>query len=451
MLVVGAFGITRPGLWGDEFATWGSVALPWSRAVDLLDHYDAVMAPYYAFLHGWTRVFGLSDLSLRFPSLLAMAGAASLVGATGARLSGPRVGLIGGVVFALLPGVSRYAQEARVYALAVFAATLATYLLVRAVREPVWWRLAWYGAGVALLGLTHGVALLLLLAHGAVVLGWHRRLLSAWLGATGAGILAALPVLWAGFGQRDQIAWIARVHFEVWLYLEIGLGLAWALIALLALAGRPLRPPAAWYLLWAVAPLAGMALTSLVMPLWVPRYLMFMLPAWALLAAAGLARLRPVWMIVGVALIAVLGSWMHVYVRSPSGHEGADTQALARIINDGYQAGDAVAFGADDGRAGCCTWVPRDTLAHYIPGHRRPADVFAVRPQRMDGRLAAVECADPAACLGAPPRLWVVRLGERADPLAGLGAGKEGLVRQRFQVERVWHPTGFTVALLTAR
>jgi mannosyltransferase len=326
---------------------------------------------------------------------------------------------------------------------------LATYLLVRLLREPSGWRVVGYGAGVALIGLTHPVALLLLLAHAAVVTGWHRARLADWMAAAGAGTLVALPVVLAGTRQRTQVSWIDRVDFPVWLYLEGGLGLAWGLIALLALAGRPHRAPTATYALWALAPLAGLVLASQAFPLMVPRYLLFTLPAWALLAGVGLARLRPVWMVVGVVLIGLLGAENQVYIRSTNGHEGTDTRGLARVIEEGYRPGDAVVFGTDDGQTGCCTWVPRDTLAHYVSPGRRPADVFAVRPQRTGGQLAAVECTDPAACLGSPARLWVVRLGDRPDPLAGLGVGKETLVRQRFRVEEVWRPSGFTVALLT--
>lgn len=77
---------------------------------------DAVLAPYYALVKVWTAVAGSSDLALRLPSLAAMIGAAGLVGALGARLAAPRHGLLAGLLFAVLPSATRFAQEARPYA-----------------------------------------------------------------------------------------------------------------------------------------------------------------------------------------------------------------------------------------------------------------------------------------------------------------------------------------------
>src|SRR6185312_2573237 len=52
------------------------------------------------------------------------------------RLAGARAGLVAGLVFALVPSVSRFAQEVRFYALATLVATLATLLLLRALDRP---------------------------------------------------------------------------------------------------------------------------------------------------------------------------------------------------------------------------------------------------------------------------------------------------------------------------
>jgi mannosyltransferase len=44
--------------------------------------------------------------------------------------------------------------------------------------------------------------------------------------------------------------------------------------------------------------------------------------------------------------------------------------------------------------------------------------------------------------------VWVVRIGALDDPLAGIGVNKETVLRDHYQVEALWHPTGLTVALL---
>jgi mannosyltransferase len=80
--------------------------------------------------------FGTAEVVLRLPSLLVMTAAAAGVAALGRRLHSPRAGLLAGLVFAVLPEVSRYAQEGRSYAFVLACAVLASYLLVRALDEP---------------------------------------------------------------------------------------------------------------------------------------------------------------------------------------------------------------------------------------------------------------------------------------------------------------------------
>ena len=109
-------------------------------------------------------------VALRLPSVLAMAGAAGLTAVLGRRLFGAPAGLLAGLLFAVLPGTSRYAQEARPYALVTLFAVLAMVLLVRALDRPGRLRGSFYAAAVAGLGLAHLLALSLLAAHAVVVL-----------------------------------------------------------------------------------------------------------------------------------------------------------------------------------------------------------------------------------------------------------------------------------------
>ncbi|MGN9916995.1 glycosyltransferase family 39 protein [Micromonospora palomenae] len=190
-LIVGLYGIGHAQPWRDELATWSAVTRPLGDLLRLTGTVDAATGPYYVLMHGWVRIFGDSATALRLPSALAMAGAAGLTAVLGRWLLGTRAGLLAGLLFAVLPGTSRYAQEARPYALASLFAVLATLLLVAALRRPAWTRWAGYATAVAALGLTHLLALTLLAAHAAVVLvAW-------WRGPTAAG-LAPPPAPAAG-------------------------------------------------------------------------------------------------------------------------------------------------------------------------------------------------------------------------------------------------------------
>src|SRR5262249_36770733 len=53
---IATIGLSRPGLWTDELATWGMATAPWSELWPVLRYVDAVLAPYYVFMHLWVSV-----------------------------------------------------------------------------------------------------------------------------------------------------------------------------------------------------------------------------------------------------------------------------------------------------------------------------------------------------------------------------------------------------------
>ena len=446
--LIGAIGLGRPALWTDELQTWGMSVTPWGELWPIMRWVDAVLAPYYVLTWTWTAVAGDSDVALRLPSLISMAGAAGLVGAIGGRLSGPRVGLLAGLVMAVLPATTRFGQEARPYALTAFGAALATYALVRVVERPAWLRLAAYAGAIAFTGLMHEIAILVLAAHAWYVIAFHRPLAARWLVASVAGTVPLAPIVWLGLAQRNQVAHIQPVGlYSAEPYLRVVLGgiLVGLLVLVLASFSLPLRRPAALYTAWAVVPCLALVLVSLGVPMFLPRYLVFTLPAWALLAGTALARLRLPWAIVALCGLLALGATAHAEIRQPDGHEGEGTRQAAAIVSALSEPGDGIVYAASEPGGG---WTTRDLVAHYVAADRRPDDLLLTRPPRTDGQLLAGECPEVSRCLGDAARLWVVRLDRLDDPLAGLGPEKETILRANYRVDRMWTPGELTVALL---
>jgi mannosyltransferase len=330
--LIAATGLGRPGLWTDELATWGMATTPWSQFWWVLRFVDAVLAPYYVLMHVWVSVLGDSDLALRAPSLLAMVASAGLIGVLGARLAGRTPGLLAGLVFAVLPSTSRYAAEARPFALTVLAACVATWLLLRAWDRPGLLRWTAYGLAVAVLGWLHMVAVLLVASHTWVTAAWRRELWWRLAIAAGAGVIAVAPILLYGVRQRHQVAYIPPVSVYTAIpYAQVvfgGVGLA-VLVALLGLFGLPLRFPSAVFTGWAVVPPLALIAVSAVLPMFLPRYLVYTTPGWALLAGVALARLPVPWVVVAMVAIAGLGVPAQVSMRTAGGHEQA-THQLAR-------------------------------------------------------------------------------------------------------------------------
>jgi mannosyltransferase len=452
---IGWWKLATPGLSEDELATWGMVSIGWGDFRSVLSNVDATVGPYYALLRVWVSLVGDSDLLLRLPSVLFGAGAAAVISGIGIKLAGRRVGLAAGLIFALLPGVSRYAQDARPYALVMLAAAWSTYVVINLVERPRFRTYIWYTVSVLVLGLAHVVALLLLLAHVLLVVRVRRswRALFGWLGAVLIGVSPALPMLYLGRTQSGgQIGWIPPLSWgrltETPDRLFGATILAGAVIAL-ALTALSLRPPAQAVTLWALVPAAGLAAAALVTPLWVPRYLLFVLPAWALLAGLAVRRLTLLRGLVAVLGIGALAIPAQTAIRTVYGHDYA-SRDISLVIKANRLPGDAVLFGpfADGDQR-----TSRDAFMRYLAADQRPLDKLMVQPPRSRGSLGAQECPDAEipSCFGNPARVWVIRKGSYSNAMQSIGAAKEQLLRQNFVQSKIWPLKGFTVALYTRK
>ncbi|SCF08117.1 Dolichyl-phosphate-mannose-protein mannosyltransferase [Micromonospora viridifaciens] len=274
-----------------EVAAWRAATSSWP---DVLRSGDVTVAPYHLLIRAWAEAFGTSELALRGPSVLAMTAAAALVATTASRLFGPGTGLLAGAIFALLPTSARYAQEAQPYALTLFAAVLATSLLVPATERPTLRRLAAYGGAVVLLGLCHVVALLLLVGHGWTVLAFRRGTAVRWLAVAVAGSLPAAALLWSALRHGTWLGPVSDPNLPLLAELPgqlFGRTALGAVLLGLALFSLPLRHSVAIYTAWAAVPPLVLLLVAQAAPIWEPRYLLFTLPAWATLGAVALARL----------------------------------------------------------------------------------------------------------------------------------------------------------------
>ncbi len=449
--VVSIFRADRPGLWADELATWGMTTVPGGSLWGLLQSTDLVNGPYYLVMWAWSELLGNSDLALRLPSAIAMTVAAALVAVLGSRFGGPRVGLLAGLLFAVLPATSRYGQEARVYALVVCVAALSTLLLTRALERPRFSRFLPYLLSVAVLGLLNVVSLMLLVAHGLMVLILLRRTFVGWLASAVVGAAPGAALLYLSLGQRGQVSWIAPATVRSLAGLPdelFGMTAVGGCLVVLGALAVSYRHPAIVYTAWALVPTVLLFAAGHYTSVWLPRYLLFTLPAWVLLAAITLDRVPLVRGLLVVAAVALVSVPAQMTLRGPAGHE-QDTRGLATIIANNEQPGDGIVYGTEDPGG---AWVGRDVVEHYLAPNSRPKDLLVTQPPRTNGKVLAVECPDASRCLGASTtRVWVVRLGSVSDPLHSLGGTKEEALRTSFQTSKTWRPAGLTLALLTRK
>ena len=200
LLLADGYRLGRLSLWRDEAYTVDAIGRPLPRVFAMLAHTDAVNGAYYVLMHAWAGVAGTSPAALRLPSLLAMAVAAVVTAAIGGRLAragrlpAPALtGVVAGLLFTAAPQVTRYAQDARAYGFVTMWATVATYLLLRALADGRWRWWTAYGAAIVAVGLFNLLAVLLVAAHGVTV--WiaraRQRAALASAGPAGAALAGA--------------------------------------------------------------------------------------------------------------------------------------------------------------------------------------------------------------------------------------------------------------------
>nr|WP_296067622.1 glycosyltransferase family 39 protein [uncultured Actinoplanes sp.] len=462
MLCIGLVGAGRPVLSWDEVTTADvsrrSVGQLWA----LVQHVDAVFGPYYLFMHFWTRWLGTSELDLRLPSIIAMAGAVAAAGELGRRLFNPLVGLVAGLFLCAMPNTSRYAAEARPYAFACLFSVLSVLLLIIALnrRRPAAW--VAYGCAVTLLGFSHIVALTTLAAHAVLVLAHRRdrgwgRMVAAWAGTLSAVAAALLPVALLGVGQQDtQLAWVDPVTagslYRAPGYIVGSDPTAWLLIGLaITAAWRPTYEVAHLVVL-GLAPLAVIGLVSvLVTPMWVVRYLLVVLAPLAILAAAALAGSTPtrmpitaVRLLTVLALVACTAFPDQRRVRGPTPKNGPDYRGAAAVIQQHQLPDDAIVYEVRSRamRAGMTYYLRRYPTA--------PRDILQSRPAAEAARLTADEYRDPVPHLAHVHRVWLAVGGHRRDPTTGYPALRHTL-QTDFERVGVWFVDEATLALFRQR
>jgi mannosyltransferase len=473
-LALGFYQLGRPELWRDELASWSLGTRPLSSLIATARHTGATQLAYYLLLHVWITAFGDSADAMRSLSVLAMAAAAACVTVVGRRLAGTRAGLCAGLVFALVPSVSRFAQEARFYALEVLVATLATLLLLRALDRPSARRWLAYAACLALLGYIDLVALSVITGHAAgVALRWYqdRDNRQLWFaGAAAAGLAACLPLVVLGSAQAaDQVKWISRPGLDLAVFSFFGRNLfystsvAAALIVLAVLAWAVAWRQAALMTAVAVLPVAAVWLASQgEYSYFFPRYLLLTVAAWAILAGIALSRLDLKVAVAVLAVIAIFGAGDQQVIRAPGAHDwttypvgsGSSYQGYAQaaqIVARQARPGDGIVY---QSQAGAERWLMIGYgLEYYLardlrPGTPVPRQLFIAETGAQAASLYPLPCEQPAACLGAEPRIWIVASGSPRSPYDALTKPQAALLRPHYRLTLVSHAPSLTVFLL---
>jgi mannosyltransferase len=453
-LAITLFDLSGSSYWRDETATVAATTLSFPRMVLMLGHVDAVHGLFYSVEWCVARLFGTSEDALRWPSAVAMACAALGITVIGRRLMSVSAGVLAGLVFAALPMVSWIGQNARSDAMVVAAAVLASYLLLVVIEHPGRWQLVAYALAIALMGYLNLVSLLLVPAH-AVTVGLFvladsrekgqvrtRQLFGRWALAAIAGIIATTPVVVFGWRERSQIGWISAPGWSsvqpLLFALTTGSAFSVAVISILATLGVRTNfglNRLAWLCLpWIVVPpaMAFIAAQGQV-HFFGYAYLLYVLPAVALLSGAGLASLPAPVQVAALGLVVILALPGQFTDRQPDGH-GDDIRGAALLLEHYARSGDAAIYGG--GHAGGT--VP-DWAYAYPYGFTKPRNIAWKSSAAETGTLSgtAVSLSVLEQRLRAYTRVWVVELGRDIPDTPAVPPGQFRLIRT-WRITSIW-------------
>lgn len=365
----------QKSFWADEVISVYFARQDWISLLAILP-YEMNMTAYYALLHLWLNL-GDSEFTVRMLSAIPAVATVPVLYALGARLFGAKVGLTAALLLSINAFHIRYAQEARSYSMLILLITTSSLLFLKSVARPTPRSWTAYILATVLAAYSHFFALLVLAAHWASLpflrgkpLPWRALILSTLIIGF---LLLPIPIFAVDIGQIDRIGrptlrTIAHIFSALpgadrfpgttgagefftlagasRTLLLLSYIVLWCLGIITAL--RWVRSsntfPESWYygflLTWTGVPIALALGISMVKPVAMVRYFAVCLPPALLLAAIGLARVRPRWVFAGVLVIIVGLASHRVIAYYESDKE--DWRGATRYIVSQVKPGDAV-------------------------------------------------------------------------------------------------------------
>lgn len=354
-LIVYAAFAWRPAFWVDEYLTQSAISRPWADLFHQITTMDPAPGPYYLVMKIWSTV-SIDLFWMRLPSVVAMACAVVIVTRLVHRIAGTGTACFSAAVLLVMPNMSRFAQENRPYAFAVLCTAAAVALWHRSVDGtrslPA---SVGYGVAVAGMGLAHLYTLTLIpaLAMAAIARPAGQRAATFWWTVipSGVGVLVISPHIYLNLAHPtgsptdpplslSSLADLVRASMP---YGLVALLAATAILGVVDSVRQPaIRSLAIMALAWTLVPpvLLLSAKIAIDLPVTRPRYVVFIMPGLAVLAALGLRRLAGLYRPLGIvflAAMAILGLPRQIDIRSIDGHNR--DQALAPLLRTATQWG----------------------------------------------------------------------------------------------------------------
>jgi len=250
-----------------------------------------------------------------------------------------------------------------------------------------------------------------------------------WVAAAAAAAALVSPIMVLAWTQRGQLAWLSPAGLAGVAGLQRLIGRPGMVVAVaavvacgVAVSARRGREQlrASWpgslvalSVPWLILPLAMLLIASPITPVYAFRYILFCIPAVALLAGTGLAALGRAAGALALALIAVLGLPVQMVIRSAGGH-GDNIRAADQIVAATMRPGDPVLYA-----------TPENYWSAYPFGLVRLRNIGQGESPVRSATLGGISLPPSVVRqrLAGVARLWVVEIHHQAPVvmLQGLG------------------------------
>lgn len=409
-------------IWGDE--AWSYTVSGWPLADVIASDAETNPPLYHVLLFGMRRLLGISPFALRYLSVICGVLATAILYRTGVAVAGPRTGVWTLGVAVVSPFLVYYSQEARMYGPALVGASgslLFFVVLFRQTRRgrqapPTQW--LWYGFFSLVGVLSHYHVFAMLVGQAIFVAGWAVggsalvpawRRLRPWLAAWVVMALLFLPWLWV---HGQFLGGKVSARFEVWTVAWLGeiagrtltaFGVGttvnsaetiWAVpvIALAAVGAwmlwRDRRWPAALLVIILGVGLLFGWLVNPIMPFFYERYLLVLLPPFALLVGTGVAgfgRKHPILSLIPFTFVLLAaGVSLQNYFFDDAYAKGGYGDLMATIAAQ-QQPGDLILLNNPLQASLYDYYAPDDAVAEIVPRDRLLADAATYMAQATDG------------------------------------------------------------------
>ena len=274
---------------------------------------------YFALLWVWTRIGGVGEIWVRFPSVIFGVATIWLVYLLGKELFNKKIGILAAFLLAIAPLHIYYSQEARMYSLATFSATLSFYYFWKLINNDNRGNAVGYGISNILVLYSDYLVYLVIPAQIIFLLLFQRNSIKKILFPLGLAITTLLPWLmvfprqlssgvgaasvlpgWAdvvgGASIKELLlipvkTFFGRLSIEVTLIYTVvagGVGLLYGILIFHAL--KELDKAIKLLVLWIIIPVVLAFLISFFIPVLSYFRMLFILPAVYLLVAKGIDR-----------------------------------------------------------------------------------------------------------------------------------------------------------------